>query len=224
MDAGDHIRSFVRRQGKMTAAQQRSYDKLRDRFCIPFEENRFMQFPDIFPGRNEIILEIGFGMGTVTAEIAENHPENGYIGIEVHSPGVGKLLWEIETRGLENIRIIHDDAIPVIREMFAPESLDGVHIFFPDPWQKKKHRKRRLIQPRFIDSLLQKLKPEAFIYVTTDWEDYALQILQVLSENEGLRNPYPGFAKALPSRPESSFERKGKTANREIFEVYFIKN
>lgn len=170
-----------------------------------------------------MIVEIGFGMGAATALIAQANPERNYLGLEVHRPGIGRLLWEIERRGLSNIRIIEHDAVEVMEGMIAPASLEGIHLFFPDPWPKKRHHKRRLIRRPFTDTLAERLRPGGYLYMVTDWEDYALWALSELSAAGSLENPYGGFAPPRDWRPETEFERKGLDKRHEVRELYFVR-
>ena len=156
------------------------------------------------------VLEIGFGMGETTARIAEENPGNDYLGVEVHGPGVGALLKRLEERGLTNVRIVQHDAVEVVRDMIAPGSLDGIHVFFPDPWPKKRHHKRRLLQPPFVALLASRLKNGGYLHAATDWQEYAEEILTVVSGTQGLRNPHSGFAARPASRPETKFEQRGR--------------
>jgi len=215
------IKSFVTRATRMSKGQQLALDNLGPKYCIPFQPEPYdllQQFP-----KGDIILEIGFGMGTATSAIADRKRDTNYLGVEVHKPGVGKLLSEIERLTLENVRIIHFDAVRVLEEMIPDESFSGVHIFFPDPWHKKKHNKRRLVQTEFIKLLMPKLKKGGYIYCVTDWEEYGEQMLEVLSGIDGLENPHGGWADKPIWRPETKFERKGLNKNHLIREVYFTK-
>ncbi len=216
------IKSYVKRTGRMSALQKNALREFAPFFCLPFE-NRELQYSDIFHNTNSTILEIGFGMGYATAEIAEKNRNKNYIGIEVHTPGVGKLLSEIERRTLTNIRIIEHDAVDVVREMIPDESLQGVHIFFPDPWPKKKHHKRRLVKESFIRLLIPKLKKNGYLYIATDWEPYAQWILEVLTSFKELRNRYSPYAEGIDWRPVTSFERKGKEKKHVIRNIWFEK-
>lgn len=217
-----HIRSFVLRQGKMTSAQKDSLLRLKEFYCLPPEE-KLIDLHAVFPGKSAFVMEIGFGMGFATAEIAAAHPETGYLGVEVHTPGVGKLLWEIETRSLSNIRIVQEDAVLVLGNMIEDAALDGMHIFFPDPWQKKKHHKRRLVNPDFLRLAARKLKRNAYIYLATDWEEYAEQMLSCLSADPDFVNEYRDYADPIAWRPSTAFESKGRKADRMIRELFFHK-
>ena len=219
-----YIRSYVLRQGKITKAQAKAYAEWKDTYCIPFERGRILDFSTLFPGQERVVLEIGFGMGEATAQLAQALPHVGFLGIEVHTPGVGKLLWEIRHRGLSNIRIIQADALLAVEEMVPPKSLDGVHIFFPDPWPKKRHHKRRLITKEFLTLLASRMKEGAYLYIVTDWEDYALWILDKISQCPFLHNPYETFAPPIPWRPKTAFEEKGLREGRRIHEIYAEKS
>ena len=170
------VKTYVLRIGRMTDAQERSYNELSPVWCIPFE-NKKLNFVDIFGNTNPIIIEIGFGMGDVTAKLAQENPNINYIGIEVHKPGVGKLLSEIKKRDLKNLYIIEHDALEVLEQMIGDNSVNGFHIFFPDPWPKKRHHKRRLLQRPRTNLLAQKLAPEGYLYFVTDWFEYAESIV-----------------------------------------------
>ena len=216
------IKSYVIRKGRMSSAQQQAYRDLKEKWSLPFEE-KLLDFHALFPGKSKVVLEIGFGMGDATHQIAFDNPENAYLGVEVHKPGVGKLLDRIEKRELTNIRIIEHDACEVVRSMIPRDSLGGIHVFFPDPWPKKKHHKRRLIQEPFITELAERLTKGGYFYAATDWEDYAGQILTVLSANTLLENGYDGFADHQEWRPLTNFEQKGLKKSHEIHEVFFVK-
>ena len=167
------------------------------------------------------ILEIGCGMGETTAAIAAAHPQNDYLGIEVHTPGVGSLLKEIATRELANLRVIQHDAVEVVRDMLAPRSLSGVHIFFPDPWPKKRQQKRRLVQPPFVHLLAQRLLPGGYIHCATDWQEYAEQMLAVLAAEPLLENTASGFAPRPAYRPQTKFETRGLRLGHGVWDVIF---
>ena len=215
-----HIRSFVLRQGRVSNAQQRCYNALMPRYGIPYATQR-IDLNSIFGRVAPKILEIGFGMGESTAAIAEAHPENDYLALEVHTPGVGSLLKQIEEKQLGNIRIIQHDAVEVLRDMLADSVLDGVHIFFPDPWHKTRHNKRRLIQPPFVAQLVQKLKPGGYVHVATDWQDYAEQVLAVLSAEPLLQNTAADYAPRPAYRPLTKFEQRGLRLGHGVWDLVF---
>jgi len=219
-DVNRKIKSFVLRGGRLTAAQKRSYDALSGKFIIPYEE-KSLDFTKIFGNSNPVIVEIGFGMGKATAIIAAENPEKNYLGLEIHKPGIGRLLWEIEQRPLSNVRIIERDATDVFQNMIPADSLEGVHIFFPDPWPKKKHHKRRLIQPPFTDCIASKIRPGGYLYMVSDWFDYAKWALSALTDTKGLVNSYDNFAEPQVWRPQTSFEKKGLDKKHEIKELFF---
>jgi tRNA (guanine-N7-)-methyltransferase len=214
------IRSFVLRQGRMTNAQQRACDTLLPLYGIPYSPAP-VDFETVFGRRAPTILEIGFGMGETTAQIAAKHREHNFIGIEVHSPGVGSLLKQIADADLANVRVIQHDAVEVVRDMIASGSLHGVHIFFPDPWPKKRHHKRRLLQPAFVHELALRLNAEGYIHVATDWQEYAEQILEVLSQEPLLRNETAGFAPRPDYRPQTKFETRGVRLGHGVWDVIF---
>jgi len=184
----DRIRSFVLRAGRTTAGQQRAIDELGPQFLIPFQEN-VLDLRQIFAGSSHPkILEIGFGMGETTAKIAALRAKDDFLAIEVHPPGVGALLKLIGENQLTNLRLIRHDAVEVLEKMIAPNSLDGIHIYFADPWHKKRHHKRRLIQAEFVRLLVSRLKPGAYLHLATDWHNYAEQMLLVLNAESDLEN------------------------------------
>ena len=216
------IRSFVLRQGHLSPAQERAVAELLPIYGIPYQE-KLIDLQDIFKRNSSKILEIGFGMGVATAEIAGRLPETDFIAVEVHTPGVGNLLKLIKEQELNNIRIIHHDAVEVIDKMIDNNALDGVHIFFPDPWHKKRHNKRRLIQTPFIEKLLPKIKSGGYIHLATDWEEYAQQMLEVLSAESNLSNTARDFAEKPAYRPETKFEARGKRLGHGVWDLVFVK-
>ena len=216
------IKSFVLRSGRMSNAQEKSYNK-GGKFLIPFSEE-VTDFSFYFGNKYPLTVEIGFGMGMATAEIAEANPGNNYLGIEVFRAGIGKLLWEIEKRSLTNIRIIEHDAVEVIEKMFTSVSVSAFHIFFPDPWPKKRHHKRRLVQKPFAELLASRLRPGGYLYMASDWEDYAEEAIKVFSSIPELHNPYgDSFAQGFSWRPLTKFEKKGLDKNHTIREIYVVK-
>ena len=227
------VKSYVIRTGHYTLAQKKAYDSLYDKFLIPvssdgtvdscFTEKDKLDYKKIFNNSDNVTMEIGFGSGAATAEIAQANPCNNYLGIEVHRPGIGRLLWEMEKRNLSNIRIIEYDAAFAAEKMIADNSLNAIHIFFPDPWPKKRHRKRRLVQRPFTEILAKCLKPGGYLYMVTDWEDYANHALEELTGTLYLRNKYDGFASPQLWRPKTRFEQKGLDKNHVIRELLFIR-
>ena len=216
----DHIRSFVLRQGRVSNAQQRYHDEGMPRFGIPYAAAP-LDLHAVFGRAASRILEIGCGMGETTATIAAAHPANDYLGIEVHTPGVGSLLKEIATRELSNLRVIQHDAVEVLRDMISPGTLAGIHIYFPDPWPKKRHHKRRLIQPPFVHELVLRLAPGGYLHCATDWEEYAQQMLEVLSAEPLLANTAQGFAPRPDWRPQTKFETRGLRLGHGVWDVLF---
>lgn len=216
------IRSFVLRQGRVSNAQRRAHEALMPKYGIPFAEN-LLDLEAIFGRSAPKILEIGFGMGETTAAIARNHPQYDYLAIDVHTPGVGSLLKQIDEFGLMNVRIIQHDAVEVLQQMLPSDCLDGVHIFFPDPWPKARHHKRRLIQPGFIALLCLHLKRGGYIHAATDWEDYAGEILKVLSNEPQLANTAADYALRPEYRPLTKFEQRGLRLGHGVWDVVFQK-
>lgn len=214
------IRSFVVRQGRMSPAQKRAIDELYPRFGLNYQP-AVLDLDPVFGRKAPHIVEIGFGMGMTTAEIAANHPEQDFVGIEVHPPGVGSLLNLIQQRNLTNLKIIQHDAVEVLQHMIAPDSLDGVHIFFPDPWHKARHHKRRLIQPAFAQLVADRLKPGGYLHCATDWEHYAEHMLQVLSAVPSLVNTCESYASRPAWRPLTKFENRGLSLGHGIFDLIF---
>lgn len=216
------IRSFVLRQGRVSNAQQRALEELKPRYGIPYQDG-LIDLNQAFGRDAPKILEIGFGMGETTARIAAAHPENDYLGIEVHGPGVGSLLKQIDEGGLTNVRIMQHDAVEVLKHMIGPETLSGVHIFFPDPWHKKRHHKRRLIQPAFVELAASRLRPGGVLHCATDWEPYAEQMLEVLGACPALVNTAAGWAPRPAWRPLSKFERRGLRLGHGVRDLLFAR-
>lgn len=210
------------RQGRISNAQQRCLDTLLPTYGIPYL-SQSLDLDNVFGRTAAKILEIGFGMGETTAAIAQSHPQNDYLALEVHTPGVGSLLKQIKEFGLKNIRIIQHDAVEVLRDMLADTVLDGVHIFFPDPWHKTRHNKRRLIQPSFVAQLVKKIKPGGYIHIATDWQDYAEQVLVVLSSEKSLENTAANYAPRPAYRPLTKFEQRGLRLGHGVWDLVFKK-
>jgi tRNA (guanine-N7-)-methyltransferase len=214
-----HIRSYVLRQGRLSAAQARALDEAKsltlDYHAAPLD------YAGAFSRDAATIVEIGFGMGHTTADIAELRAQDNFIGIEVHTPGVGALLKMLVERDIQNVRVIQHDAVDVMKQMIADNSLAGIHVYFPDPWPKKRHHKRRLIQPEFTQLLTQKLAPGGYIHCATDWQEYAEHMLAVLSAEPMLVNTAEGFAPRPQYRSESNFERRGLKLGHGVWDLLF---
>jgi len=216
------IRSYVLRQGRISNAQRRAHAELLPKYGVAFSHS-VLDLERLFGRAAPKILEIGFGMGETTVAIAHEHPENDYLGVEVHTPGVGSLLARIAELQLGNVRIIQHDAVEVLEHMIGRDTLDGVHIFFPDPWPKKRHHKRRLIQPPLVALLASKMKPGARLHACTDWEDYAKQMLEVLVAQPALSNTASGYAERPDARPQTKFERRGLGLGHGVWDLVFRK-
>lgn len=215
-----HIRSYVLRQGHLSPAQQRAVDTLMPRYGIAYAAAP-LDLTQAFGRAAPKILEIGFGMGDTTATIAKANPENDYLALEVHTPGVGNLLKLIEAEDIGNLRIIRHDAVEVLRDMIPDGSLDGVHVFFPDPWHKARHNKRRLLQGPFVAALAQKLKPGGYIHAATDWQDYAEQMLAVFNAEPQLQNTCADYAPRPDYRPLTKFEQRGLRLGHGVWDLVF---
>lgn len=237
-----HIKSFVRRAGRMSEAQHRYFDEMMPKIGIAYQPSN-IDLAAVYGRNAPKILEIGCGMGETTAKIAEANPQNDYFGLEVHVPGVGALCKLAAEKGLSNLRIGNHDAVEVVRDMLPEASLDGIHIFFPDPWHKTRHKKRRLIQPPFVALLASRLKPGGYFHCATDWENYALQMLDVLGREPSLQNSVAdsapealaaaieadsadglaGFAPRPDYRPLTKFENRGIRLGHGVWDVIFKK-
>lgn len=216
------VKSFVLRAGRMGTGQARALEEYGPHFLIPYQPTP-LDLDAAFGRAAPKILEIGFGMGDSTATIAASLPGNDYLGVEVHTPGVGALLKRIGEGNLSNLRIIQHDAVEVLEHMIADASLDGIHIFFPDPWPKKKHHKRRLIQPTLVAKLASKLKPGGYLHLATDWEHYAVQMLDVLSGERTLANTAKDYAPRPDYRPLTKFEKRGLKLGHGVWDLIFRK-
>ena len=214
------IRSFVVRAGRMGTGQIRALAELGPTFVLPYQ-NTPLDLATTFGRDAPCVLEIGFGMGDATAQIAQSLPGTNFLGVEVHPPGVGALLKHIGEKGLTHVRIVQHDAVEVLQHMVAPQSLAGVHIFFPDPWHKKRHHKRRLIQPDFVAQLVTHLAPGGYVHCATDWEPYAQQMLEVLTAEPALTNTAEGFAQRPAYRPLTKFEQRGLKLGHGVWDLVF---
>lgn len=217
------VRSFVLRQGRLTPAQERAFNAGWPRFGLDYQKTPLDLNQTFGRADSKKILEIGFGMGDATAKIAQSLPDHDFLAVEVHAPGVGALLKLIQEDDIENIRIVQHDAVEVLNNMLADASLDGVHIFFPDPWHKKRHHKRRLIQAEFVQLLCHKLKAGAYIHVATDWEGYAEWVLEVLQTAPQLDNTATDFAEKPTYRPLTKFENRGIKLGHGVWDLVFKK-
>lgn len=216
------IRSFVLRAGRMGTGQARALEELGPRFVLPYAPQA-LDAPATFHRTAPLVVEIGFGMGHATAEIAKARPDSDFLGIEVHTPGVGALLKRIGEDELTNLRIVQHDAVEVFEHMLAPASLAGVHVFFPDPWHKKKHNKRRLIQPAFVSLLASRIAPGGYLHCATDWQDYAVQMLEVLGAEPTLANTAQGYAPRPDYRPLTKFENRGLKLGHGVWDLVFTR-
>lgn len=215
------IRTYILRQGRITAAQKKAIQDNFQKHAVIFE-NKIINFDDIFKNKNsDLILEIGFGMGTSTAEIAKSNLNKNYIAIEVHSPGVGNLLKLIEEDDISNLKIIQHDAVEVLNLMIRNDSLDGIHIFFPDPWPKKRHHKRRLIQSNLLKLIAQKIKKTGYLHIATDWEDYAVWIIDLLDKEELLQKMSDDFFKKPDYRPLTKYENRGIKLGYRVWDMIY---
>jgi tRNA (guanine-N7-)-methyltransferase len=216
------IRSFVLRAGRTTTGQAKAFETLGPRFLQPYT-GAPLDLAQAFGREAPTILEIGFGMGEATAHIAGLMPEKNFLCCEVHEPGVGALLKRIGEHGLTNIRIVQHDAVEVVDQMLTPGALAGIHIFFPDPWHKLRHHKRRLIQPPLVAKLATRLAPGGYLHCATDWEPYAQQMLQVLGAELQLRNTAQGYAPKPNYRPLTKFENRGLRLGHGVWDLVFTK-
>ncbi len=215
-----HIRSYVLRQGRVSNAQLRYYETMMPKVGIPYRAQP-LDLAAAFGRTAPTVLEIGFGMGETTAVIAAAHPETDYLALEVHTPGVGSLLKLIAEGNLANLRVIQHDAVEVVRDMIEPGLLSGIHVFFPDPWPKKRQQKRRLIKPDFVALLASRLAPGGYFHCATDWEEYAQQMLEVLGGEPTLENTAEGFAPRPDYRPLTKFESRGLRLGHGVWDVVF---
>ena len=216
------IRSYVLRQGRFSRGQQRAHAELLPRYGLAYRPEP-VDLRAAFGRTAPVVAEIGFGMGETTARIAAANPGNDYLAIEVHGPGVGSLLKQMEAGAIANVRIVQHDAVEVLRDMVAPGSLAAIHVFFPDPWPKKRHHKRRLLQPGFVELAAARLAHGGLLHVATDWQEYAEHVLAVLSASSALRNTAAGFAPRPSWRPETKFERRGRDLGHGVWDLLFTR-
>jgi len=216
------IRSYVLRQGRLTRGQERAFELYWPRLGLDYQAAP-LDLAGVFGNSNPVYLEIGFGNGESLAAMARDNPDRNYIGIEVHRPGVGHLLMKLEEYGCGNVRVCHHDAVEVLRDMVPDQALAGVYLFFPDPWHKKRHHKRRIVQPGLVQLLAQKIQPGGFLHAATDWEDYALHMLAVLRSSSDFRNTaVEGDFVARPDyRPLTRFEQRGLRLGHGVWDLIF---
>lgn len=222
MTAPRPIRSFVLRQSRLSNAQRRAIETLLPLYGTEYSDHP-LDLRKLFGRAAPTVLEIGSGMGETTVQIALSRPDINYLAIEVHSPGIGALLKLIDEAHVGNVRLVPHDAAEVVRDMIAPQSLAGAHIFFPDPWPKTRHHKRRLIQPDFITMLAERLEAGGYLHVATDWGNYAEQIFAVLSAEPGLTNSAREYAARPDYRPLTKFEQRGLRLGHRVWDLIFVR-
>jgi tRNA (guanine-N7-)-methyltransferase len=213
------VRSYSIRGSRITQAQRAAKDELQAIYGIAVEEKK-VNLKEIFPTSQKIIMEIGFGMGEATAIIAKNHPNNGYIAVDVHPPGIGKLLGRIVENDLKNLRVIEDDVHIVLPHMFEDESLDAIHLYFPDPWPKKKHNKRRIVNEGFLSLIQPKLKKGGYIHIATDWVPYAISMQEVFAASSLFTG---GVIEKPESRPVTRFEGQGIDKDHQVTDLMYFR-
>ena len=214
------IRSYVLRQGRFSPAQQKAFAELMPRYGVPYRAMP-LDFAAVFGRSAPVVVEIGSGMGETTVRIAHENPDTDYLAVEVHAPGVGALLRRVEDLGLANVRVAQHDAVEVLRDMVPAASLAAIHVFFPDPWPKKRHHKRRLLQPALARALALRLAARGYLHVATDWEDYAAAILATLSAEPLLENTARDYAPRPSYRPLTKFERRGMRLGHGVWDIVF---
>jgi len=218
------IRSFVLRQGRLTPAQARAFSALWPRYGVDPQPGRVLDLETLFGNDQPVYLEIGFGNGESLATMAEAHPERNYLGVEVHGPGIGHLLLAIEQRGLANLRLLRQDAVELLDQGLAAASLAGIYLFFPDPWPKKRHHKRRILNPTFVAKLARVIRPGGLFHAATDWEPYAHEMLAVLTASDARFRNTAGFGRFAPrpaDRPLTKFEQRGQRLGHGVWDLIF---
>jgi len=217
------IRSFVKREGRMTKSQIRALEELMPLYGIQSFDHK-IDLDTLFPRKAPRYIEIGFGMGASLLQMAQSHTDRDYIGIEVHRPGVGSILHSLHNLELTNLKVINHDAVEVLKQTIPGSSIDGVYLFFPDPWHKRKHNKRRILQPEFVQLIRHILKPDGLFHMATDWEDYARQMMSLMSDASGFENSIkPGKYASRGDRPETKYERRGQRLGHGVWDLVFRK-
>lgn len=217
------VKSYVQRAGRVTKKQQQALENYAKKYVINYDQNRQIDFSEIFSNNSPVVLEIGFGMGGSLIQMALENPNKNYLGIEVHKAGVGNILYEIEHQNISNLVVMSHDAVEILENMIADESLSGVQVYFPDPWHKKKHNKRRLVNQSNIDLFAKKLKTGGVFHYASDWLPYAEDVLELLENNDKYQNMYTGFAPRPEWRPLTKFEKRGQNLEHQISDILFEK-
>ncbi|GAB4221808.1 MAG: tRNA (guanosine(46)-N7)-methyltransferase TrmB [Francisella sp.] len=217
------IKSYVTRAGRITKKQQQALDNYAKKYLIEYNQNHKLDFTKVFKNSKDVILEIGFGMGHSLIEMALKNPNKNYLGIEVHKAGVGNILYEIEHQNIPNLLVISHDAVEVLENMIEDDSLSGIQIFFPDPWHKKRHHKRRLVNQKNIELFAKKLKKDGIFHFASDWMPYSQEVLDLLENNNNYKNLYNGFAPRPEWRPLTKFEKRGQNLDHQIADIIFEK-
>ena len=218
------IRSYVLRTGRFTPGQQKAFERWWPEFGVDFKPEEVLDLPALFGNDRPVWLEIGFGNGESLLQMARDYPERNFLGIEVHTPGVGHLLLKLGEEKVSNVRVMHHDAMEVLEESLADASLEGVQLFFPDPWHKKKHHKRRIVRPAFVALMGRLIAPGGLFHAATDWEDYAEQIMRLFSERKDLFENVAGAGKYSPrpdTRPVTKFEQRGQRLGHGVWDLLF---
>lgn len=217
------VKSYVQRAGRVTKKQQQALENYAEKYMIDYNQNKQIDFSEMFSNNNPVVLEIGFGMGGSLIQMALENPDKNYLGIEVHKAGVGNILYEIEHQNIPNLVVMSHDAVEILENMIADESLSGIQVYFPDPWHKKKHNKRRLVNQSSIDLFAKKLKAGGVFHYASDWLPYAEDVLELLENDDKYQNMYIGFAPRPEWRPLTKFEKRGQNLEHQISDILFEK-
>ncbi len=217
------IKSYVQRAGRVTKKQQQAFDDYASKYMVEYDQNKSLDFSEIFKNSNDVVLEIGFGMGGSLVQMALENPKKNYLGIEVHKAGIGNILYEIEHQNISNLLVMSHDAVEILENMISDDSLSGMQIYFPDPWHKKKHNKRRLVNQSNVDLFSKKLKIGGVFHYASDWLLYAEEVLELLENDDKYKNLYDGFAPRPEWRPLTKFEKRGQNLDHPISDILFEK-